>query len=75
MLTIDSIFQAFGGTTAFATALDIKQSAASEMRRRGSIPVRHWPRLVRVAGERGIEGVDNDTLVRIHAGEATAVEA
>lgn len=61
MNTVEDIFLRAGGTTAFAKMISIKPSAASEMRRRKSIPVRYWPSLVRCLD------IDNDKLVAIHA--------
>ncbi len=69
MVTVPDIFEKFGGPTAVAAALEVRTSTASEMKRRGSIPVKHWPKLIDAARERGIEGVSADTLTRIHAGE------
>lgn len=60
MRTVDDIFDRAGGTTAFAKMIDIKPSAASEMRRRGSIPVRYWPAVIRVLD------IDSDQLVAVH---------
>ncbi len=67
MNTVEEVFLGFKGTSAFAGALGLNLSTASEMRRRSSIPVRYWPKLVEAARERGIEGVTNDALVTIHA--------
>jgi len=67
MNTVDDVFVGFGGTSAFAGALGLNLSTASEMRRRSSIPVRYWPKLVDAARERGVDGITNDELVKIHA--------
>lgn len=56
----------FGGTTAFAAAIQVNVSTASEMKRRGSIPVRYWPSLIAAAEERGL-ALTYDTLVAIHS--------
>jgi hypothetical protein len=66
MNTVDDVFAGFEGTSAFASALGLNLSTASEMRRRSSIPVRYWPKLVDVARERGIDGVNYDSLVAMH---------
>ncbi|QUS40596.1 hypothetical protein RPMA_18440 [Tardiphaga alba] len=66
MNTIDEVFAAFSGTSAFAAALGLNLSTASEMRRRSSIPVRYWPKLVDAARERAIDGITFDTLVAMH---------
>jgi hypothetical protein len=67
MNTVEDIFTNFGGTSSFAGAMGLKLSAASEMRRRRSIPVKYWPRLVEVAHERSIRDITYDALVSIHA--------
>jgi hypothetical protein len=66
MVTVDDIFKEFGGPTALARAIGINVSAASEMRRRASIPVSYWPKLVRVAKARGFAGLDYGRLVAMH---------
>lgn len=68
MKHVDDIFQIFGGTASFAKAIDVKNSAASEMKRRKSIPVRYWPRLIHAAFERDI-ALTNDMLVNMHVSE------
>lgn len=69
MNTVEDVFLKFEKTSAFADALGLKLSAASEMRRRKSIPVRYWPKLVEAARQRGFAEITNDTLVAIHAPE------
>lgn len=65
MKTVTDIIDACGGTSAFARLLEVNPSTASEMKRRQSIPVRHWPRLVRKATSDGII-ISNDLLVSVH---------
>jgi hypothetical protein len=72
MRSVDDIFQDLGGTGAVAKLLDVGHSTASEMRRRGSIPVRYWPKLVSEAAACGVEWITNDNLVEMHAREAAA---
>lgn len=65
MQNVDDIFSALGGSGAVAKIIDVKPSAASEMRRRQSIPVRYWPRLI--AGAQAVQvAIDNDLLVKVH---------
>lgn len=66
MNTVEEVFAGFGGTSAFAGALGLNLSTASEMRRRSSIPVRYWPKLIDAARERDITGIDNNSLVEMH---------
>lgn len=69
MNTVEDVFVKFEKTSSFAEALGLKLSAASEMRRRKSIPVRYWPKLVDAARQRGIDEISYDTLVKLHAPE------
>jgi len=69
MQTISDIFDAFGGPTAVARALNINPSTASEMKRRRSIPSEYWLQLVSEAKRRGVDGVTSDALALIHARE------
>ncbi len=68
MDTVDDLFRAFGGTGAVAAALSVGRSTASETRRRESIPVRHWQRLVAEAERRGVAGLSYESLVLLHTG-------
>jgi hypothetical protein len=52
MMTADVIFKAFGGGQIVAEILGVSAQAVSNMKARGSIPSRHWPRLVAEAKER-----------------------
>jgi hypothetical protein len=71
--SIDEIFRAFGGPTTFARAMKLKRpSTASEMRRRGSIPVEYWESLIEIAPQYGLEGLTPERLVSIHARKAAA---
>lgn len=65
MQTVHDIFEALGGTGAVAKVIGVKHSAASEMRRRQSIPVKYWPALMAKASEERI-AIDSDVLVRVH---------
>jgi len=69
MNSIPELIDAFGGTSAFARAIGKGQSTASEMKRQNSIRVRHWPKVIRAAKDRGIKGVTADFLMRLHASE------
>ena len=71
MNTVEDVFLAFEGTANFADALALGLSTASEMRRRGSIPVKYWPRLVDEAEKRGALTITYDRLVAIHSERQT----
>lgn len=64
---VEDVFERFGRTGAFADALGVKLSAASEMRRRSSIPVRYWQSLVSAAHERGFGDITYEKLVEMHS--------
>lgn len=66
MNSVSALFEALEGPTKVAGILSVKTSAASEMKRRGSIPVRYWPDLVAAFGERGID-LSYEDLVRLHS--------
>lgn len=74
MQTIGDLIDLFGGNAKFAAIIGKGPSTASEMRRRGSIPVAYWPTIVAEAASRGITGINHDLLVRLHVqkGEAAA---
>lgn len=43
-------------------ALDVSYVAAQAMKRRGTVGVEHWPKLIRLAKDRGIEITADDLL-------------
>ncbi len=67
MKKIEDIFAGFEQTRSFAQALGVKPSTAYMMRRRQAIPLKYWPKLVRIARRRGID-LDYDLLVNLHVG-------
>ena len=69
METVPDIFEHLGGASRVARILGVGQSTASEMKRRGSIPVRWWPTLLASDEAREI-GVTEGLLIRIHAQQA-----
>ena len=69
MNDVASLIKAFGGPTAFARAIGVQPSTASEMKRRKSIPVQRWPSVIAAAQARGIE-IDSEALMCAHAPEA-----
>ena len=72
MNTIPDLIDAFGGNTKFGAVIGKNGSTASEMKRRGSIPIEYWPAIIRAANERGFIGIDNDKLVALHLREKAA---
>lgn len=67
MKTVGNLFDDLGGSSAVAKGIGVGQSTASEMRRRNSIPVKHWPKLISFAASRG-KTIDAAMLVTIHVG-------
>ena len=67
MTSVPDIFAQIGTVAKVAQILGVQHSTASEMKRRGSIPVRYWPALVDGCKGEGITGIDFDLLVRVHA--------
>lgn len=67
MDTVEAVFKKFGGPAAFSRAIGIKPSAASEMKRRASIPVEYWQKLVAAAKERGVHELTYEKLVKLHS--------
>lgn len=66
MQCVPSLFEKLGGPTKVARILGVGFTTASEMKRRGSIPVKYWPQLVAASQEAGIDGVTYDLLVAMH---------
>lgn len=64
--TVDDVFTAFGGPAVVMRILDLKRSTATEIKRRGSIPVEYWPGLIEAAPRYGISGLTSDKLLQIH---------
>ena len=52
--TIPQLIDSLGGPTAVASALDLKPSAISEMKRNKSIRVRYWPKFIHLAKSKKI---------------------
>ena len=68
MSDVETLINKFGGPTAFARAIGVQPSTASEMKRRKSIPVQRWPSVIAAAQARGIE-LDSEILMCAHAPE------
>lgn len=71
MDSVDAIFDELKGPSRVAKLLGVNPSTASEMKRRQSIPVKYWPRLVDACRGMGVMGVNYDVLVFLHAREHT----
>ncbi len=71
-ITFNHLFEAFGGPAQVGRLLGITTEHAVQMRRRGSIPPEHWPRLVNAAIAQGIEGVTHEALIAARSARATS---
>jgi hypothetical protein len=67
--TVSALIDALGGSSTISRATGIGRSAVSEMKRKGSIKVSHWPKLIALAQSAGVAGVTSDTLMRMHQAE------
>lgn len=64
--TVDDVIDRLGGPASVARALGFPYaSAVTEMKRRGSIPVAHWPALMAEALRLGVK-LDERILVAVH---------
>ena len=68
-MTLDQLFEAFGGPTKFGEAIGVHRTHAGTMQTRGSIPPKYWPALIKAAAERGIEGVTAESLMDLAVGK------
>jgi hypothetical protein len=73
--TIEGLFEAFGKIVNFSELVGCGYEAARQMRRRGSIPLKLWPKLIKACKKVGIDGVDYEALVRMHLSEHEAKAA
>lgn len=67
MEKVSDIFDVFGGSTSLARLLGVNTSTASEMKRRESIPVEYWPRIVMEAKRIGRDDVTLEAIAIIMA--------
>jgi hypothetical protein len=65
LTSISECIDAFGGPTAFARLIQKAPSTASEMKRRGSIPLEYWPIIIDSQEGQRI-GITSDGLMRLH---------
>lgn len=68
MLSVADIVDQLGGPTKFGEICGFtvnQASRGSDIRRRGSIPVDYWPKIVEIAFERGLQ-ITYETLVQAH---------
>lgn len=64
---LDKLFGDLGGGSAVARILGVGASTASEMKRRGSIPIEHWPALIMSDAGKAI-GLTEGRLLFAHTG-------
>lgn len=66
MQSVSHLFETLGGPTKVARILGVGFTTASEMKRRGSIPVKYWPKIV------GVSRITYEQLVEMHANPTEA---
>lgn len=67
---ITDVFEAFETNVALAGVLGVGPSTVSEMKRRKSIPVEYWPRIVGEAKKNGWEHLTFEKLAIMSAASA-----
>jgi hypothetical protein len=76
MRSIETIFDEFGGPANLGRALGISTEHAGQMRRRKSIPIRWWPKLIEASNAAGRTLTDSDLVAaHIDAENLRATEA
>lgn len=69
MTTLDNLFSELGGPANVGRLIGVSTEHASTMRRRRSVPVRYWPKLIEGARIQGVQTVNHQSLVEIHTAE------
>lgn len=70
--TISDVVEALGGNTALSQKLGLRNaSTVSEMKRRGSIPVKYWNALIAEAQHAGV-CLTYERLVKMHEPHSSA---
>ncbi len=67
--SISALIEEWPTITEFAAEVGCGYEAARQMRRRQSISPDHWPKVVAVSKERGIEGVTFEWLAQQRAAQ------
>lgn len=70
MQSVTTLFEQLGGPTKVARILGVGFTTASEMKRRKSIPVKYWPKLVAACEAEGFDQISYERLVLMHSDEA-----
>jgi hypothetical protein len=69
MKNVADIIELLGGNAGLARKTGLKPSTVGEMKRRGSIPVEHWPKIIEAAVADGVEGITPETLMAANIGQ------
>jgi hypothetical protein len=67
LMSISDIISVFGGNSAFARAIGVGPSTASEMKRRGRIPAEYWRDLIGAARRIDHPEITAELLTELHA--------
>ena len=71
MDNVASLIESLGGNASFGDMVGIPASHVRVMKRRGSIPVRYWSKVIEGAKSTG-EPISYEKLVQIHAPATSA---
>jgi hypothetical protein len=72
MDAVSDVIELFGGTGAFAKAINRPESHVRTMKARRSIPPAYWAKIVEAARKRRLPGVTLEGLVRMHSASEPA---
>lgn len=70
-MTFASLLRDLGKLDLIASRLGVSVQAVSNMRARNSVGPAHWPALVALAAEVGVQGVSIDRLAEMYRAPAT----
>lgn len=68
VLTIPKLFDVLGGPAEVSRWLGVGMSTATEMKRRKSIPVKYWPRIISLALKKNCGLTRYQELAEMHLG-------
>ena len=63
-MTHSDIINLWPSLSDFAGDIGVEYGTAKAMRRRASIPVEYWPKVIAKAAERGIDGITPESMLK-----------
>ena len=67
-MTAKELIESLGGYAVVAQRLGIESFNVRQYTYRGKIPVKFWPKIIELAGERNVSGVDAHLLMTLWIG-------